>query len=236
MNDRLTLNLGLRYDYVDGMPLDQSTNPNFQALQAAGRGRTVRERPVPRGLRPGAAQRQGQHPAARRRRLRRARRRPRRHPRRLGRLHRLRLHQLEHPVPGARRGRRPRAGVLRQRCRTASARRTGSFFTPADPISTIAHLNEVNTSLAPLFGQVVSPRLEQPYTRQTQRRLGAPARLGDGADRRLRARRRPRHQHPASRPNTLVNGGRAGWPTCRCGRTPCRSAPRSARARAPTTG
>ena len=36
LNDRMTLNLGLRYDYVDGMPLDQSGNPNFQALQAAG--------------------------------------------------------------------------------------------------------------------------------------------------------------------------------------------------------
>jgi hypothetical protein len=34
--DRLTLNLGLRYDYVDGMPIDQSLNPNFLAMQAAG--------------------------------------------------------------------------------------------------------------------------------------------------------------------------------------------------------
>ncbi len=34
---RLTLNLGIRWDYVDGMPIDQDTNPNFIALQAAGR-------------------------------------------------------------------------------------------------------------------------------------------------------------------------------------------------------
>ena len=34
---RLTLNLGVRWDYVDGIPFDQSRNPNFQALQAAGR-------------------------------------------------------------------------------------------------------------------------------------------------------------------------------------------------------
>ena len=40
VNDRLTVNLGLRYDLVDGMPIDQSTNPNFAAMQdygAAGR-------------------------------------------------------------------------------------------------------------------------------------------------------------------------------------------------------
>ncbi len=36
VNDRLTLNLGLRYDVVKGVQVDQSSNPNFQALQAAG--------------------------------------------------------------------------------------------------------------------------------------------------------------------------------------------------------
>ena len=36
-SDRLTLNLGVRWDYVDGIPFDQSRNANFQALQAAGR-------------------------------------------------------------------------------------------------------------------------------------------------------------------------------------------------------
>jgi hypothetical protein len=34
--DRLTVNLGLRYDYVQGMPIDQSSSPNFRAMQAAG--------------------------------------------------------------------------------------------------------------------------------------------------------------------------------------------------------
>ena len=37
VNDRLTLNLGVRWDYVSGVPLDQSTNPNFIVMQAAGR-------------------------------------------------------------------------------------------------------------------------------------------------------------------------------------------------------
>ena len=37
VTDRLTLNLGVRWDYVDGVPLDQDSNPNFLAMQAAGR-------------------------------------------------------------------------------------------------------------------------------------------------------------------------------------------------------
>ena len=34
---RLTFNLGLRYDYIDGYQIDQSKNPNFVAIQNAGR-------------------------------------------------------------------------------------------------------------------------------------------------------------------------------------------------------
>ena len=41
MNNRLTLNLGVRWDYVDGIPFNQDGNPNFQALQAAGRDRPL---------------------------------------------------------------------------------------------------------------------------------------------------------------------------------------------------
>src|SRR5688572_22642989 len=37
VNDRLTLNLGVRWDYIDGIPFSQEGNPNFQVLQAAGR-------------------------------------------------------------------------------------------------------------------------------------------------------------------------------------------------------
>ncbi len=34
---RLTFNLGLRYDYIDGYQIDQAKNPNFVAIQNAGR-------------------------------------------------------------------------------------------------------------------------------------------------------------------------------------------------------
>jgi outer membrane receptor protein involved in Fe transport len=37
VNGRLTLNLGLRYDVIDGVQIDQSRNPNFVKVQAAGR-------------------------------------------------------------------------------------------------------------------------------------------------------------------------------------------------------
>ena len=45
MNDRLTLNLGLRYDFVDGMPIDQSTEPELRG--DAGRGTAGRFANVP---------------------------------------------------------------------------------------------------------------------------------------------------------------------------------------------
>jgi outer membrane receptor protein involved in Fe transport len=35
LNDRLTLNLGFRYDYLDGWAIDQALNPNFVLLQNA---------------------------------------------------------------------------------------------------------------------------------------------------------------------------------------------------------
>jgi outer membrane receptor protein involved in Fe transport len=36
-NNKLTLNIGLRYDYISGYQIDQSKNPNYVKVQAAGR-------------------------------------------------------------------------------------------------------------------------------------------------------------------------------------------------------
>jgi hypothetical protein len=81
------------------------------------------------------------------------------------------------------------------------------LFLASDPLSTIAAQNTVNTSLPPLGGQVQSPRLQQPYTRQAN--IGWAHQLGtatavsadyvrvDGRDLNLRLR-----------VNTLVNGRR----------------------------
>ena len=66
INDRLTLNLGLRYDYVDGVPIGQDPNENFRIMQSAGAGRPLHQLPAARGLRAVVAERQRQLAAARR--------------------------------------------------------------------------------------------------------------------------------------------------------------------------
>ena len=166
LGDRVTLNLGLRYDYVDGMPLDQSTNSNFQALQAAGAsgrlagmaffedfGQSTRNDADNLQPRIGVAwdfTGNGRNV--------------------------LRAgwgiytdfgytnSNILFPAIDVAGG---HGQVFFVNDANGIRKADGSFFTPADPVSTIAHLNEVDTSLAPLFGQVASPTLEQPYTRQT---------------------------------------------------------------------
>ena len=64
------MNLGLRYDLVTGIAtLDESKNPNFQLIQAAGAAGKLAGYRRTRELRPDAAGRQEQHPAAHRRRV-----------------------------------------------------------------------------------------------------------------------------------------------------------------------
>ena len=165
LTDRVTLNLGLRYDYVDGMPLDQSANPNFQEFQRAGAAGRFTNFPLLEDF--GQSTRNDGdniQPRA----------------------------GVAWDVTGAGTS-VVRAGwgmytdfgytnsnILFPAIDVAGGhgqvffvnnpngirKADGSFYTPADPVSTIAHLNEVDTSLAPLFGQISSPRLEQPYTRQ----------------------------------------------------------------------
>ena len=70
INDRLTLNLGLRYDYVDGVPIGQEPNANFQIDAGGRRGRALHQLPAARRLRAVVAERRRQLAAARRLRLR----------------------------------------------------------------------------------------------------------------------------------------------------------------------
>jgi outer membrane receptor protein involved in Fe transport len=166
LTSKLTLNLGLRYDYVDGMPLDQSTNPNFIAMQAAGLS----------GRLAGMAfledfgqetKNDGDNIQPR-----------------LG---------FAYDLNGT--GRNiirggwgvytdfgyTNSNILFPALDTAGGhgqvffvsnpagitKADGTFYTPQDPVSSIAFRNEVDTSRAPLLGQIASPVLEQPYTRQT---------------------------------------------------------------------
>ena len=208
----LTLNLGLRYDLIDGLPVRSVEEPELredaERRQAPG---LLDGHQGPRELRPGSEGRQQQLAAAHRLRLRPPRRRQGRHPRRLGHLHRLRLHQLERAVRGERRDRqRLRRGVRRSTTSRASATRTAASTAPASRCRTSQP--EPGRAALPLFGQFIDPRLQMPYTRQTLARLVARADVVDRLHRRLRARRRPRPQHAAAHQRACDPGRRrAGW-------------------------
>jgi hypothetical protein len=91
---------------------------------------------------------------------------------------------------------------------TGLRRADGSLFRATDPLSSIAALNTVDRSLPPLAGQVVSPRLQQPYTRQGS--LGLVHALGGSTT--LTAdvvRVEGRDLNMRLRLNALVNGRRA---------------------------
>jgi hypothetical protein len=205
VNSRLTLNLGLRWDYVDGIPFNQDRNPNFQALQAAGRAgrfaRTVLDdfgqemRVDTDNIQP-----------------------------RAGFVYDLRGSGKEIIRGGW--GIYTEFGYTNSNVLTAAIdaaggggpvfianapagirRPDGTFFRVSDPLSVIAAQNLVNPDIPPLAGEVVSPRLEQPYTRQTNlgwaREIDPTTSVSvdyvrvDGRDLNLRLR-----------PNTLVDGRR----------------------------
>jgi outer membrane receptor protein involved in Fe transport len=204
-SSRLTLNLGVRWDYVDGIPFDQSRNANFQTLQAAGRsgrfaGTALEDfggdtRGDTDNLQP-----------------------------RLGFVYDLRgtgrevvrggwgvytdfaytnanvLHAAIDAVGGA-------GPIFVANAPGGIRRPDGSFFRVSDPLSTIASHNLVDPNSPPLVGEVVSPRLEQPFTYQTSlgwaRELDPATSVSvdyvrvDGRDLNLRLR-----------PNALVGGRR----------------------------
>jgi hypothetical protein len=205
VSSRLTLNLGARWDYVDGIPFSQDRNPNFQVLQTAAlAGRfdgTVLEdfREDVRGDTDNIQPRLGF------------------------------VYDLDGTGRAVVRGgwgiytdfAYTNANVLTAAIDAgggggptfiASApggirRPDGTLFRVSDPLSTIASRNLVNPDIPSLAGEVVSPRLEQPYTYQTTigwaRELGSTTAVTidyvrvDGRDLNLRLR-----------PNAVVNGQR----------------------------
>lgn len=203
--NRLTFNVGVRWDYVSGALLDQSRNPNFTALQAAGRaGRFDGTALSTFGLEPKADTDNIQP--------------------RLG---------FAYDVRGdARDVIRGGWGIYTDFGYTSSnvqfaaldaigggglvfnannpngiRRPDGTFFQAGDPLSSIQSLNVVNPNVPLLSGAVASPRLEQPYTRQANigwaHQLGANTAVSadyvrvDGRDLNVRLR-----------PNVIVNGVR----------------------------
>lgn len=165
VNSRLTLNLGLRWDYVSGFPIDQSANSNFLALQAAGQsGRFAGTVFDDFGQEP-RSDRDNIQP-------------------RVGAVVDLRGDGRDIIRGGW--GLYTDFGYIGSNAITSALDNSGGgpvFFATAtdprglikqdgtpfritDPLSTIQHLNAVPPGMALKAGEVVSPLIEQPYTRQ----------------------------------------------------------------------
>jgi outer membrane receptor protein involved in Fe transport len=166
VNDRLTVNAGLRYDLVTGFDIDQSQIPNFIALTGAAA--AGRFNGVPGfeefGKKTGEDYNNWQP--------------------RIGAVYDLRGDgkdviragwgvyydfgytnaNILFPGLSAQGG----SGVIFQVSNTAGIRNPdGSFFTVGQPISNIASLNEVNPNGPFYSSNVAAPGIEQPWTSQT---------------------------------------------------------------------
>jgi outer membrane receptor protein involved in Fe transport len=163
VSNRLTLNLGLRWDYVDGFPIDQSASANFLAMQAAGRTGRFAGTLLEDFGQPVRSDRDNIQP-------------------RLGAVLDLRGDGGDIIRGGW--GIYTDFGYINSNVLTAAfdtvgagpvfsvinsagiRKADGTLFTLNDPIETISHLNTVAPGGFISAGEVGSPLLEQPYTRQ----------------------------------------------------------------------
>jgi outer membrane receptor protein involved in Fe transport len=166
VTDRFTLNLGLRYDLVDGVQIDQSSNPNFQALQAAARAGRFAGQPGLEDF--------GKDPREDRNNI---------QPRAgfaydvrgngkdiirggLGVYQDFGYTNSNVLFAAIDAGGLGHGAVFSVNNPAGIRKPDGTLFRVGDPISSISSLNEADPTRLPLFGQVISPRLQQPYTRQ----------------------------------------------------------------------
>ena len=177
VSDRLTLNLGLRYDLMTGYQFDQSKNPNFVADSGGRRGRPAQRHQRPRELRPGPAGRHEQHPAAHRRACSTCAATARTSSARGWGIYTdfgyTNSNVLFAAADATGKGFGTR--LQRQRHRRHPQSRRQLLSRSASRSTNIASQNQVAAGAFPLFGQWVDPRLEQPYTHAEQRRLVARA-------------------------------------------------------------
>jgi outer membrane receptor protein involved in Fe transport len=164
-NERLTLNLGLRWDYVSGIPFDQSRSPNFQVLQTAARAGRFNGTVLEEFGKDMRGDKNNLQP-------------------RIGFVYDLRgtgtevvrggwgiytdfaytnVNVLTAAIDAAGGG----GPVFVANAPTGLRRDDGALFRVTDPLSTIASQNQVNPNIPPMAGEVVSPLLQQPYTYQT---------------------------------------------------------------------
>ena len=166
VNSKLTLNLGLRYDYITGYQIDQSKNPSFVTLQAAGRaGRLAGIKGLENFGKEPREDRNNIQPRA-------------------GFAYDVRGNGTDVVRGGW--GIYQDMGYTNANVLFAAIDATGigsgsifnvdvpagirngngTFYQVGQPISNIASQNDADPSKLPLIGQFVDPRLEVPYTRQ----------------------------------------------------------------------
>jgi hypothetical protein len=165
LNDRLTLNLGFRYDYLDGWTIDQRLNPNYVLLQEAGAAGRFAGQPAFRefGLEPKEDTNNWQGRAGLAWDF-------RGNGRDIIRAGYGRYYDVGYTnaniLFAAINATGIGAGQVFNVSNPAGIRRAdGQLFRVGDPISTIEHLNEAGGAL-PLNSHVASPRIRQPYADQ----------------------------------------------------------------------
>jgi hypothetical protein len=165
VTDRLTMNLGLRWDTVSGMPIDQSASPNFQAMQAAGAAGRFAGTVLDDFGKSTRGDRNNVQP-------------------RVGAVYDLRgdgqdvlrggwgiYTDLAYTNANALTASFDAGGgagiVFSAASSTGLLKPDGTLFRVSDPISSIASLNGVSPDSPPTAGEVVSPRLQEPFSYQT---------------------------------------------------------------------
>lgn len=203
--NRLTMNLGVRYDYVSGMPIDQSRSPNFQAMQAAGASGRFAGTVLQDFGQTTQSDRNNVQP-------------------RLGAVYDLRgngkdvlrggwgiytdLGYTNSNALTASFDANGGAGIVFSAISPTGLRKPdGTLFRVTDPLSSIAGLNAISPNSPPTAGEVVSPRLQQPFSYQTNAGWshaldGATAFSADYV------RVQGRDLNMRIRPDTIVNGQR----------------------------
>ena len=203
LTDRLTLNLGVRWDYVGGMPIDQGRSANFRAMQTAGLAGRFAGTLLDDFGQTARGDRDNVQP-------------------RLGAVYDLRGNGVD--VVRAGWGIYTDFGYTNSNALTASIdagggggiifaaqsptglrKADGTLFNVSDSLDTIRFLNTVNPAVGPTAGEVVSPLLQEPFSYQSN--VGWSHQLSGAtivsAD---FVRVQGRDLNMRVRPNTLVNG------------------------------